>query len=112
MHAFTFILDDQSAYLVLYRPEGLGINRGMHNALDAVWAAHRWCGARGDATLQREVAEERQWLYEKQTLQMHGKNRGMLLGYNRDNSRGSAPLPAKAYTPAPASRYNQPNFPV
>ena len=28
-------------------PEGLGINRGMHNALDACWAANKWGEARG-----------------------------------------------------------------
>ena len=35
----------------LHLPEGLGINRGMHNALDACWAAGRWGEARagGDA---------------------------------------------------------------
>ena len=84
-------------------PEGLGINRGMHNALDACWAAHQW----GDAGREAEIVEERQWLYERKTLQMHGKHRAMLIGYNSDNSKGSSPRPAYAYTPDPGSRYNQ-----
>ena len=88
-------------------PEGLGVNRGMHNGLDACWAAHRWGDACGDAARQAEVVDERQWLYERQTLQMHGKHRAMLQGYNADNSKGTSPRPAYTYSPDPASRYNQ-----
>ena len=92
-------------------PEGLGINRGFHNALDACWAADQWGRARerGEAAM-RELVEQRQALYESKTMQMHGKNRQMLKGYRRDNSKGDAPKPAMAYAPDPATRYNPPLF--
>ena len=89
-------------------PEGLGINRGMHNALDAVWVGSQWSHARhapcGPAA--KRLLSLRQRLYESKTLQMHGKNRSMLLGYRADNSKGNSPKPAYDYTPNPASRYN------
>ena len=91
-------------------PEGLGINRGMHNALDACWTAHQWSGARGDAAQQALLIEQRQGLYESKTQQMHGKSRSMLQGYNPDNSKGTSPKPAYEYTPNPASRYNAPLY--
>ena len=43
-------------------------------------------------------------------MQMHGKNRQMLKGYRRDNSKGDAPKPAHNYAPDPATRYNAPLF--
>ena len=90
------------------RPEGLGVNRGMHNALDAVWVGSQWSHARhapcGPAA--KRLLSLRQRLYESKTLQMHGKNRSMLLGYRADNSKGNSPKPAYDYTPNPASRYN------
>ena len=92
-------------------PEGLGINRGMHNALDACWAAGRWGEARagGDASI-AELVRQRQSLYEGKTLQMHGKVRSMLRGYRADNSKSDSPKPAHGYSPDPASRYNAPVF--
>ena len=90
------------------RPEGLGVNRGRHNALDAVWVGSQWSHARhapcGPAA--KRLLSLRQRLYESKTLQMHGKNRSMLLGYRADNSKGNSPKPAYDYTPNPASRYN------
>ena len=56
-------------------PEGLGVNRGMHNALDAVWVASQWGGARRDPATVKQLVQLRQGLYEGKTLQMHGKNR-------------------------------------
>jgi len=87
-------------------PEGLGVNRGSHNALDACWVAHKWGEVAGDEAGERALVEERQALYEKKTLQMHGKNRAMLCGYRSDNSKSTAPAPAHEYSPDPASRYN------
>ena len=115
-------------------PEGLGINRGMHNALDAVWAASQWAEARATEEGAAELVRRRQMLYTAKTLQMHGKNRQMLLGcarrallpqrallprrsdgwasalfhtrYSASNQRTDAPKPAKAYSPDPATRYH------
>ena len=56
------------------------------------------------------LVQQREALYNGKTLQMHGKNRQMLLGYNRDNSKGTSPKPAKEYTPDPATRYHAPLF--
>ena len=92
-------------------PEGLGINRGMHNCLDACWAANRWGVSReGGASSMAELVGQREALYNGKTLQMHGKNRAMLLGYKNDNSKGTSPKPAHEYTPDPAHRYNAPLF--
>ena len=93
-------------------PEGLGINRGMHNALDAVWTAHHWPAAReAGVSKQMELVERRQALHEGKTLQMHGKNRSMLLGFRADNSRAtSGSKPAMTYSPDPATRYNAPLY--
>ena len=90
------------------RPEGLGVNRGMHNALDAVWVGSQWGHARHDpcGAAAKRLLSLRQRLYESKTLQMHGKNRSMLRGYRADNSKGNSPKPAYDYTPNPASRYN------
>ena len=74
-------------------PEGLGVNRGCHNALDACWAANKWAAARGDAAAEALLVEERQYLYQEFTLQMHGKNRAMLRGYRADNTRIQVPPP-------------------
>ena len=89
-------------------PEGLGVNRGMHNALDAVWVGSQWGRARRDASGQsaKRLLRLRQRLYEQKTLQMHGKNRAMLRGYRADNSKGDSPKPAYEYTPNPISRYH------
>ena len=51
-------------------PEGLGINRGMHNALDACWTAHQWGRAHGDVPKQALLVDQRQALYESKTLQV------------------------------------------
>ena len=87
-------------------PEGLGVNRGMHNALDAAHCAHQWRRAQRDSWAAREIVQLRQSLYEAKTLQMHGKNRAMLKGYRSDNSKGDSPKPAYNYTPSPETRYN------
>ena len=94
--------------VVLCRPEGLGVNRGMHNALDAVWVGSQWGHARHDpcGPAAKHLLRLRQRLYESKTLQMHGKNRSMLRGYRADKSKGNSPKPAHEYTPNPASRYN------
>ena len=90
-------------------PEGLGINRGMHNALDAVWTGHHWPTAKAmGVSRQSELVGQRQALHESKTLQMHGKNRSMLRGYRADNSRVPTGKPAMAYSPDPATRYNAP----
>ena len=58
-------------------PEGLGINRGLHNALDACWAANKWALATSDE--QRDaVRAERQHLYEQYTATLSGRNRQCL----------------------------------
>ena len=87
-------------------PEGLGINRGMHNALDACWIADQWGAAQRDGELARRLVQYRQSLYEGKTLQMHGKNRSMLRGYRLDNSKDDSPKPAYSYTPNPETRYH------
>ena len=66
---------------------GLGVNRGFHNALDGAWVANKWVCCRYDPALQAALVEERQSLYQKFTLPMHGKNRQMLRGYRVDNTR-------------------------
>ena len=86
-------------------PEGLGINRGMHNALDACWVANQWAEGQASPARAAQLIEERQQLYKAKTLQMHGKNRKMLLGYTADNSPKTAPAPAYHYSPHPESRY-------
>ena len=49
-------------------PEGLGVNRGFHNALDACWAAGRWREARdGGEAAMRRLVEQRQALYAAAT---------------------------------------------
>ena len=50
--------------------------------------------------------EERQYLYQEFTLQMHGKNRKMLKGYRADNTRVQSSDACKHYSADPASRYN------
>ena len=87
-------------------PEGLGVNRGMHNALDAAWVADHWGVAQHDPAFARALVNYRQNLYESKTLQMHGKNRKMLKGYRDDNSKADSPKPAYEYTPKPETRYN------
>ena len=97
-------------------PEGLGVNRGMHNAMDAAHVADRWGaaqhgghgggGAEACAEAARALVNLRQRLYEGKTLQMHGKNRSMLKGFRSDNSKGDAPKPAHSYMPRPDTRYN------
>jgi hypothetical protein len=91
-------------------PEGLGVNRGMHNALDAVWTANQWGTVRDDQEARVELVRKRQSLYESKTLQMSGKTRGMLKGYRTDNSKSDSPKPAYSYTPDPTTRYNDPIF--
>ena len=74
-------------------PEGLGINRGMHNAMDACWVANQWAEGQVSAGRAAQLVNERQQLYESKTLQMHGKSRQMLLGYGMDNKPKTAPAP-------------------
>ena len=52
-----------------------------------------------DPGLWAALVEERQYLYQEFTLQMHGKNRKMLKGYRADNTRvsGNASLSAAAF---------------
>ena len=110
-HQPLLVLSVGDALQEPFWPEGLGINRGMHNALDACWAANKWGEARERGSMKiGALVHQREALYTKKTLQMHGKNRQMLLGYNRDNSKGTSPKPAKEYTPDPATRYNAPLF--
>ena len=110
-HQPLLVLSVGDALQEPFWPEGLGINRGMHNALDACWAANKWVEARERGSMKiGALVHQREALYTKKTLQMHGKNRQMLLGYNRDNSKGTSPKPAKEYTPDPATRYNAPLF--
>ena len=70
-------------------PEGLGVNRGIHNALDACWIAHKWAIASASASgsasdiadegERDEVRAERQYLYSRYTAPLSGKNRGGLV---------------------------------
>jgi len=74
-------------------PEGLGINRGIHNALDACWAANKWALA---APSERDdVLAEREYLYNYFTAPLSGKNR-------KDLKPESADL---VYFADPESRY-------
>ena len=53
-------------------PEGLGTNRGVHNARDAAWVANKW-GALGQVPEEWDVLlKERNHLYN-QTLQLNSK---------------------------------------
>ena len=75
------------------------------------WNEDKWVEARERGSMKiGALVHQREALYNKKTLQMHGKNRQMLLGYHRDNSKGTSPKPAKEYTPDPATRYNAPLF--
>ena len=87
-------------------PEGLGINRGMHNGCDACWVAHKWACARGGEGGETGVLEERQHLHDAFTRQMHGRNRTMLRGYTAANTRVASSQAHRHYSPDPASRYN------
>ena len=87
-------------------PEGLGVNRGCHNALDACWVANKWGSAAASEPSQRQLLQERQYVYQEFSLQMHGKNRKMLKGYRSDNTKVSGSSAHKEYSSDPASRYN------
>ena len=87
-------------------PEGLGVNRGCHNALDACWVANKWGSAAASESSQRQLLQERQYVYQEFSLQMHGKNRKMLKGYRSDNTKVSGSSAHKEYSSDPASRYN------
>ena len=56
-------------------PEGLGINRGVHNTLDACWVANKWLAARESAAEVVSLMRERQQLYQSFTMPMSGKTR-------------------------------------
>ena len=75
--------------------QGLGVNRGCHNALDAAWVANKWGLAGASEESQRQLLQERQYLYQEFSLQMHGKNRKMLRGYRSDNTKARPPLAAR-----------------
>lgn len=59
-------------------PEGLGVNRGIHNALDAVWVANKWAMAT-ELEQRADVLAERQHLYQTFTAPLNEKTRGELL---------------------------------
>ena len=90
-------------------PEGLGVNRGCHNALDAAWVANKWGLGGASEESQRLLLQERQYIYQEFSLQMHGKNRKMLKGYRQDNTKARlvAPprrdLPRSCEPPPPAT---------
>jgi len=88
-------------------PEGLGINRGVHNAQDSAWAVNQWRHASTDDERSKVVAE-RQACYEKFTYPMSGKNRKALRGHDPSSGR---PLEHKerlfmTATVDPSTRYN------
>ena len=87
-------------------PEGLGVNRGCHNALDAAWVANKWGLGSTSEEAQRQLLQERQYLYQEFSLQMHGKNRKMLKGYRQDNTKIDSSHAHKEYSADPSSRYN------
>ena len=92
-------------------PEGLGINRGAHNAQDSAWAVNQWRHATTDDERAAVVAE-RQACYDKFTCPMSGKNRKALRGH--DPSSGN-PLEGKerlfkSATVDPCTRYNADRF--
>jgi hypothetical protein len=69
-------------------PEGLGVNRGVNNVQDSVWAINQWQHVRGNADGQQRVVEERQKLYEAFSLLMSGNNKRVLQGYDPCASQG------------------------
>jgi len=85
-------------------PEGLGINRGIHNALDACWVANLWAMSRNNREKQL-IREERQYLYEHFTIPLSGGNRQVLKGYNAHNGLPLANAKV-VYTADPDNRYN------
>ena len=92
-------------------PEGLGINRGMHNTFDACWTCNKWLAARGKAADVSTLLKERQQLYQSFTMPMSGKTRRMLLGFNNMNEPTAALT--KVYQKAtldPNTRYNAQAF--
>lgn len=90
-------------------PEGLGVNRGCHNALDAAWVANKWGLGGASEEAQRQLLQERQYIYQEFSLQMHGKNRKMLKGYRQDNTKARlAALPRGCDTPPPATPTSYP----
>ena len=91
-------------------PEGLGVNRGLHNALDAAWVATKWHAARGCDDSERAILAEREALY-KLTRQMSGRLRNMLKGYNRATGAPTAGSHAHmSYSADPKSRYHDADF--
>ena len=83
-------------------PEGLGVNRGCHNALDAAWVANKWGLGGASEEAQRQLLQERQYIYQEFSLQMHGKNRKMLKGYRQDNTKARlVALPRGCDPPSP-----------
>jgi len=93
-------------------PEGLGVNRGVNNVQDSVWAINQWQHVRGNADGQQRVVEERQKLYEAFSLLMSGNNKRVLQGYD---PRTNSMLPGKERvyqrtTVDPCTRYNTEAF--
>jgi len=71
-------------------PEGLGVNRGIHNALDACWVANKWAMALPKE--RKDVLKERKHLYSSYTMLLSGNQQSML-------------KPGAVYHADPASRY-------
>jgi hypothetical protein len=92
-------------------PEGLGINRGMHNTFDACWCANKWLAARESAEDAAVLLRERQQLYQNFTMPMSGKTRRMLAGFNTQNEpTKDLNTVYKRTTLDPTTRYNTQAF--
>ena len=92
-------------------PEGLGINRGVHNVQDSVWAVNQWRHAR-TADDRAAVVGERQKIYDKFTSPMSGKNRKPLCGYDPETGSARADIKDRCRnaTVDPCTRYNVQRF--
>lgn len=109
-HSRLLVLPVGDALQEPFWPEGLGVNRGLHNALDGAWVATKWAAARGSDELERLVLSEREALY-KLTKQMSGRLRNMLKGYNRATGAPMSGSNAHTqYSADPKSRYHDADF--
>ena len=83
-------------------PEGLGTNRGLHNACDASWVANKWGASAPSRTRWDVLLEERNALY-KITHQLHAKSKARLLRRRSTTNPGVGAH--KEFTIDPSTRY-------
>ncbi|KAL1522346.1 hypothetical protein AB1Y20_017338 [Prymnesium parvum] len=86
-------------------PEGLGTNRGVHNARDAAWVANKWMSVASKPEEWDDLLKERNTLYN-QTLQLNSKQRFSIIRKNSFDKKSRKVIEGfKDYTVDPSTRY-------